>query len=67
MAATHRLAASDSAVELPVPNLGQSAAASAVAIQATPELFVPAPLPEVAAAVPPAGDVFVMLSGCDVA
>jgi hypothetical protein len=67
MAAAHQLAASDSAVELPVPNLGQSAAASAAAIPAAPELFVPAPLPEVAAAVPPAGDVFVMLAGCDIA
>ena len=56
MAAAHQLAASDSAVELPAPNIGQSAAASAAAIPAAPEQFVPAPLPEVAAAVPPAGE-----------
>ena len=67
VAAAHKLAASDSAVESPAPDLGQSAAASAAGIPAAPELFVPAPLPEAAAAVPPAGNVVVMLAGCDVA
>ncbi len=66
--AAHKLAATDSAVEFPVPDLGQSAAAPAAAIPAAPERFVLAPpLPEVAAAVPPAGDVFVLLAGCDIA
>ncbi len=51
VAAALKLAASDSAVESPAPDLGQSAAASAAAIPAAPELFVPAPLPEAAATV----------------